>query len=263
MLRGGNLRRAAIAALPESARAGLFGAASAVAVMVFGGGLLFTASLILHFERVLALTRGLAADPVGGGALALLGVAFVPNLVVWAATFTLGSGFSVDAGSVVAPGGVDLGAFPAFPVLGALPDSGVLSGWTYLVMLVPVAAGAVLGHAVNRGMREAEPLRRVVVATGAAGVSAVALGGLAYLSGGAWATRHCAKSGRTRSRPPRWPGWYNSSRRSSWSGSGRGYGRRSTRATDRAKGEADRGRPARAARRRTRRLRPVASQPAG
>ncbi|MET0740266.1 MAG: DUF6350 family protein [Candidatus Nanopelagicales bacterium] len=185
VLRGGNLRRAAVAALPESARAVLFAASSAVAVMVLGGGFLVTASLIVHYDRVVDLTRGLAADPVGGGALALLGVAFVPNLAAWAATFTLGTGFSVDAGSVVAPSGIDLGALPAFPVLGALPDSGVLSGWTYLVLLVPVAAGAVLGHAVNRGLRGVEPLKRVVVAAVAATVSAVALGGLAYLSGGA------------------------------------------------------------------------------
>jgi hypothetical protein len=97
----------------------------------------------------------------------------------------LGTGFSVDAGSVVAPSGIDLGALPAFPPLGALPDSGPLSGWTYLVLLVPVAAGALLGHAVNRGLRGAEPLRRVTVASTAVAVSALALGGIAYLSGGA------------------------------------------------------------------------------
>ena len=52
-------------------------------------------------------------------ALLLAQLALVPNALVWAASYALGAGFVMGAGSVVAPAGTELGMLPGLPLLGA------------------------------------------------------------------------------------------------------------------------------------------------
>ena len=54
--------------------------------------------------------------------LVLLTMAFVPNLVLWTASFTTGVGLPPRSRTaVVSPQSVDYGALPVFPPLAALP----------------------------------------------------------------------------------------------------------------------------------------------
>ena len=68
-----------------------------------------------------AVDRTLAPVAVGAALLLLAQLAYVPNAVVWAISFTLGPGFAFGTGTVIAPTGSALGPLPAFPMLAALP----------------------------------------------------------------------------------------------------------------------------------------------
>jgi len=110
-------------------------------VMLVAGAALLTTGLGTHLKRVEALHESLQPGVAGAIVLLLLQLAFVPNALVWSASYALGSGFSLGAGSVVAPAGTQLGIVPAIPLLGALPAAG--PGDT--AQLWWLAAGAIAG----------------------------------------------------------------------------------------------------------------------
>jgi Family of unknown function (DUF6350) len=114
--------------------------AAQLAMLVAGAAVLITA-LGMHLNRVEALHDALQPGVAGAIALLLLQLAFAPNAMVWSASYALGSGFSLGAGSVVAPAGTQLGIVPAIPLLGALPTAGPGE----LAELWWLAAGAIAG----------------------------------------------------------------------------------------------------------------------
>src|SRR5690606_24782752 len=132
------------------------------------------------------------AGVLGGIALTLGQLAFVPNLVVWAASWLLGPGFAIGTGSSVSPLATNLGPVPAIPVLGAVPPGEFALG--FLGLLVPVLAGFLAGVAVRPALLRAlgghpspgRPVLGVVVLAGAGigVVGGLALGLLAAASGG-------------------------------------------------------------------------------
>ena len=117
--------------------------------------------------------------------LLLLTVAFVPNLVIWTASFTTGVGFAVGAGGAVSPQGVEYGALPVFPPLAALPPEGDAGGLAFIALLAPLLGGYAIGALMQRRQSGA-PLEHVAGRAALAGAAAgLALGVLAWLSGGA------------------------------------------------------------------------------
>lgn len=118
-------------------------AAAGVATVVVGGSLALGTALYQGRGRISELSTSLGADPVGGFVLMLGELAYLPNLVLWGASWVLGAGFSLGDGSVVSPTVTQLGLLPAVPVFGAVPaaSSGrwVLVAW----LLVGLAAGVV------------------------------------------------------------------------------------------------------------------------
>ncbi len=96
---------------------------SLLCLLVGGSGLLVT-SLVLAYGQVGALIDALAPGVAGNLALLVLQLAFAPNLIVWAAAFALGAGFSFGPGTVVSPTDTDLGLLPVIPVLAGMPDDG-------------------------------------------------------------------------------------------------------------------------------------------
>lgn len=83
--------------------------------------------------------------------LTLLHLGLLPNMILWTLAYATGAGFSMGAGTTVAPYAVELGPLPAVPILGALPQ-GAPEG-ALAVLLVPVLAGAAAGWWL---MREGE-----------------------------------------------------------------------------------------------------------
>jgi hypothetical protein len=109
--------------------------------MLVAGAAVLVTGLITHLNRVAALHEALQPGVAGGIALLLLQLGFAPNALVWSASYALGSGFSLGAGSVVAPAATELGILPGIPLLGALPSPGPGD----LVELWWLAAGAAAG----------------------------------------------------------------------------------------------------------------------
>jgi hypothetical protein len=155
--------------LGDRLRALTAGTAGALAVLAAAGSLLAGISLALHLGAFKAVNAILAPGAVGAVLLLLAQLAYVPNAVVWAISFTLGPGFAFGTGTVVAPTGSALGSIPSFPLLAALPPvarpagspgvtAGVLTGvhqgvppWlSVAVLIVPYLAGALGGLLMTR-----------------------------------------------------------------------------------------------------------------
>jgi hypothetical protein len=107
--------------------------------------------LWLHLSRVAALHAALQPGVAGGIALLLLQLAFAPNALVWSASYALGSGFSLGAGSVVAPAVIELGILPAFRCSAhSLRQDPVISsnsgGLPLVQLLVPLRVGCYSKH---------------------------------------------------------------------------------------------------------------------
>jgi uncharacterized protein DUF6350 len=183
-LRGAELGEVVRALVPPRAQSVLVGAGTALAGVLAVGALLALGALLLHPGRVFAVGRSLHPGTVGGIALALACLAYLPNAVLWGSAFAVGPGFAVGAHTSVSPLGVHLGALPAFPLLGALPSNGSAPGLAVPMLVVPLLAGAAGGVLLIRRL----PALRIEEAA-AWGFVAGALGGLglavlAAVSGG-------------------------------------------------------------------------------
>jgi len=165
--------------LVAAVRAGLAGPAALVAV----GSVVVLLWVLAGQAPSGDVVAALDTDTFGSASIAVAQTALVPNLVVWAVAWLTGTGFSVGAGTHLAPDEVLGGPMPAIPVLGALPhDAGGLLVWAPGLV---VAVGVLLAVLLHRTMRERaawEPLAAVAVAVG---VGALVLGVLAAASGGA------------------------------------------------------------------------------
>ncbi|MGC5627296.1 DUF6350 family protein [Georgenia sp. Z1344] len=121
----------------------LRGAGATLAVLVVVGLAAAVAAIALHADRVLALHESYDAGIVGGTVLVLGQLAYLPTLGVWAFAYVAGPGFAVGTGTAVGHGGVELGAVPAIPLLGALPESpSPLGIWPTLLVVLAGAVGA-------------------------------------------------------------------------------------------------------------------------
>jgi hypothetical protein len=149
----------------------------------------------MHLQRVEALHDALHPGVAGGIALLLIQLAFAPNALIWSASYALGSGFSLGAGSVVAPAATQLGMVPGIPLLGALPSPGPGD----LAQLWWLAAGAVAGAIacwVVLGSRPAVRFDQASLAGGACGLLAGAVfAGLAWAASGDLGTLRLAGIG--------------------------------------------------------------------
>jgi hypothetical protein len=161
----------------------------AVATGVVGVAAVLLAVLVaVHYADVVRLYEGLHTEVLGGIALTLAQLAFVPTLVIWAASWLVGPGFAVGVGSSVSPLGTALGPLPALPVFGALPTGD--SAYGFLGILVPVVlaflTAAVLRPGLVRALGTAASARWSVVAGIAMGVvGGAVLGALAAFGSGA------------------------------------------------------------------------------
>jgi hypothetical protein len=179
---------------------GLRGGAAAAAALVAVSGILLTLMIVVNYGQVIALYEGIHAEVLGGIAITLGQLAFLPNLVVWTAAWLVGPGFAIGTGSSVGPLGTSLGPLPAVPVFGALPTGDLALG--FLGLLVPVIAGFLAGVAVRpavlRGLGDRSPaspnlsspagspvLPLVMTGLAIGIVGGVLLGLLAWVSGGA------------------------------------------------------------------------------
>jgi len=122
-------------AVTEALRLGLACVAGLVAVAAVAVAVL----LAVHYDEVIALYESLHTEALGGVVLTLGELALLPDLVVWAASWLVGPGFALGAGSQVSPVGTAVGPVPAIPVLGAVPTGDLPFALAGLVAPVGVA----------------------------------------------------------------------------------------------------------------------------
>ena len=168
-----NLRRAI--------RPGLGGA-----LAVLGAGLVLTIGVVVaHRDRIGQLYDTLGGDPVGISVLSLGQLLALPNVALWAASWMAGPGFAIGQGTSITWSHSNPGLLPLIPGLGALPDPGPLPAGLWLVVLVPVAAGALVGwRAVRSVARLSSWQVKARVAAAACVVAAATLTLASVLAGG-------------------------------------------------------------------------------
>jgi hypothetical protein len=168
--------------------------AAQLTMLVAGAAVLVT-GLWMHLPRVESLHEALHPGVAGAITLLLLQLAFAPNALVWSASYALGSGFSLGAGSVVAPAATQLGMVPGIPLLGALPSPGPGD----LAQLWWLAAGAVAGAIacwVALGSRPTARFDQAGLAGGVCGLLAgTGFAGLAWAASGDLGTVRLADMG--------------------------------------------------------------------
>lgn len=121
---------------------------SARTALGIGMGLLTVASffallgIITGFSREISFYEALHTEIFGGLILTFAQLAFMPNIIVWLASWIAGSGFSLGVDSTITLTNQTIGAIPVIPVFGALPESMAFGWW---MILIPVIIAAAVG----------------------------------------------------------------------------------------------------------------------
>jgi hypothetical protein len=175
-----------IALIPDTWRLVLRAGAAAAATVVGCGAGIVAVGLVTHAKRAGGLTGSLHGGVTGAVLMAVISMAYLPNVVAWASAFSLGPGFAVGAKTLVALGGVHLGAVPALPLLAPLPDTGPVPPATWLLLFVPVLGGVVAGWLLSRARPSAPGPTPFDLAwgSGCGVVCGALMGGFAWLSAG-------------------------------------------------------------------------------
>lgn len=172
------------AVLASSLRGGLAAAAMVVSI----SAVVLSVLMIANFSTILGLYEGLQGGVFGSLILTAAQLLFMPNFVMWVASWFVGTGFALGTGSSVSPVGTDLGLVPALPILGAMPTTDLAFG--FLGVLVPVIAGFVAAFFIRPGLVRAlgaQPSFRWLffAVVGIALVGGILIGFMAWASGGA------------------------------------------------------------------------------
>ncbi|WP_426998521.1 DUF6350 family protein [Pseudarthrobacter sp. N5] len=125
--------------LGSAAKAGLVALMAALTL----SSVLLAVDLFIHWDLVIAVYEGLDAGAMGGGALTIAQLGFLPNLAVFALAWTSGAGFALGIGSQVGPLGTAVGPLPSIPVFAAIPSGPLDFG--FVALAAPVIAGLLAG----------------------------------------------------------------------------------------------------------------------
>jgi hypothetical protein len=130
----------------------LRGGTAAAAAIVTVAAVVVIASLLANYAQIITLYENLHSGALGGVALTIAQILFLPNLVIWAAAWLIGPGFSIGSGSTVSPLGTTLGPIPSIPVLGALPQGTFV--FAFVGLIVPILAGFLAGALLSGSLAE-------------------------------------------------------------------------------------------------------------
>ncbi|MDR2347486.1 MAG: DUF6350 family protein [Bifidobacteriaceae bacterium] len=189
-----------LARAPRELPAACAAAAACAALVLAEAAALAAVAAVAGQARYRELFASLGADPVGGVALAMLGLMLAPNALAFAAAYLSGTGFAVGQGTWFSPLALAGGTEPALPVFGFLPATAPPVGMLALVA-GPVLAGCVVGWVtrrrlgapgaggLGRGQAAASPpppawWRPGLAAVAGAVLAAAALAALVVLAGG-------------------------------------------------------------------------------
>ena len=115
-------------------------------IMLGIAGLVYSISLIMHFQTAKNLATVLQSGIIGGFLLLLLQIVYLPNIFIASLSYIFGAGIFLGSGTEISPTIFSLREIPAIPVLAALPNGTVswliiftlmiaIYGWINLVIL--------------------------------------------------------------------------------------------------------------------------------
>ena len=164
-------------------------AGTAVVAMLLAAASIVIATLFaIDWVEVTKLYESLQLSFLGGVTVTAGEFGYLPNLIVYFASWFSGVGFSIGTGSSISPLGTVLGPIPAFPMLGILP-TGSNSLWIAAILVPLLAAFAatllVKSHTSALRFNYASPLTAALSLGLSIGlVAALELGFLAWLTSG-------------------------------------------------------------------------------
>lgn len=173
--------------------AALRGGAAAAMLIIAAAGVVLALLMVLNYARVVGLYQSLQPGILGAAALTLAQLAFVPNAVIWTASWLSGPGFAVGTGSSVDVAQTSLGPLPPVPLFGALPQAD--PGFGLIAVLIPVLCAVAAGFLLRQRLQRVDAAlgtgagawgfgRLALVALGSAVVAGSVLALLAWWSGG-------------------------------------------------------------------------------
>lgn len=174
--------------IPIDVRVGLDGVVrgglAAVAGLLAIAAVVTALSIGIAFAQMIALYESLHTEILGGAVLTVAQLALLPNAVIWTASWLVGPGFAVGAGSSVSPFATALGPMPPIPLFGAIPPEASPLGW--LLLIAPLLAGLVAGMLTHRRIGHVlHDWWAVLVGIGAGILGGAMMGLLAAWSAGA------------------------------------------------------------------------------
>ena len=168
--------------LPESVKVLTAATAAGLLTLVALSAVLAALALIIHFGEVCDSFTLLGTGFVGTILLVVICLAYIPNVLIWVASFALGPGFALGTGTTVSAAVSQTSALPVFPLVAAVPTIGTPPVAAAVVLVFPLVAAVVTGWWIAKTERSPESS---AAWAGAAGLLlAVVLGFLAWLSGG-------------------------------------------------------------------------------
>ena len=170
--------------LPVTVRIAVRAAAISALVVIGIGAIAATVSLVIGIDDAITMGRSLAAGTGGGVGLLLLGVAYVPVMVTWGASYVLGAGVALGGDVILSPflAATAPAELPAFPLLAALPQQPPPMAW--LLPITGVVAGLLGGGLIAGRARSETRLVRLAMAAAAAAGAGLLLALVSWLSFG-------------------------------------------------------------------------------
>lgn len=172
------------AVLVTAVRGGLLAAVALLGVAAVTTAIVIAAG----YGAIISLHESAQFGALGGAVVTGAELLYLPNLVIWAASWITGGGFAIGTGTAISPIGTLVGPIPAVPVLGALPTGDSPFGFAVLVIPVVIgfASAVVLRRRLAIELDGRGGLSRLLAAGIGIGITAgVVLGVLAALSAGA------------------------------------------------------------------------------
>ncbi len=214
----GNPWLGAIGALTVGAGAGLWGASRAIRhdprrdwpawlrplphvlavsflTCLAGGAAAMAVTVFLSGDRIAAIHDALQPGALGGVLLLTLQLLYVPNLALWGTAWVLGAGVTLGDGSIANLGVTDVGFLPSIPVLGAVPDPGLVPEEALWWLLFGVVAGAVSAVLMVTSLPRARFDRTALVGAGTGIVGGLLVVVACSLAGGGLGSARLAHLG--------------------------------------------------------------------
>ncbi len=183
VVRGAGLVPAIRALVPKPVWTALLGATTAVTALIGFGALVAAVALVIGFSSALDIAKFLDAGVLGGLALLLLGIGYLPVAIMWSISYLVGAGITIGPGVLLSPfiAVSTPTQLPPFPLLAALPQHAGPISWA--LPLLAVAAGAVAGLVIAR-RGEPSMLNRLGISVGSVAIAVLVTAVLSRLSYG-------------------------------------------------------------------------------